>query len=173
MLRCFEQCPHIDFLYQELNNFHTTTFPTIYFHVYNVITRCTMHVPQPLEDKKQYRLCSDYLEDVSSSNLYSRKELIIMESYISKFHQNYYIPVILVSWFLAHGAVSSHSNLYHLATLLYLGCYRTPIQSFPWNGEGGVLNGDREVFRRPTGSPGPGGTGGLRSRGATTKTLFC
>ena len=85
------------------------------------------------------------------------------------------ITITLVLWFCALGAISSHSNLYHLSTLPYFRVLPDTDKIISWNGEvgGGIWNGAREAFRRPTGSRGPGGTSGLRPRKATTKILFC
>ena len=44
VLCCCEQCPRIYFPDQELNQFHTTTFPKIRIYVYNVITNFTLNV---------------------------------------------------------------------------------------------------------------------------------
>ena len=39
---------------------------------------------------------------VTLANLYTRKELVMMETYIVNFHTSYYIPAIKISRFIFH-----------------------------------------------------------------------
>ena len=52
VLRFCAILPYVYFTDQELNHFHTTTCPTICFHVYNIIKRRTLHGRLPLEGKE-------------------------------------------------------------------------------------------------------------------------
>ena len=70
------------------------TTPSIRFHVYHIIGRCTAHGRIPLKDKKICYMCEQqYLPD-SSTKIYTRNELVVMETTISYFHTSFYIPAI-------------------------------------------------------------------------------
>ena len=50
VLRCCANLPHIDIISQESYWHHLNTCNTIIFHVYNPISRCTMHWRHPLDE---------------------------------------------------------------------------------------------------------------------------
>ena len=43
LLRCCENCPHIDIPVQESDRHHSDTSPSISFNIYHLIARCTVH----------------------------------------------------------------------------------------------------------------------------------
>ena len=56
MLRCCDNCPHIDITGKELDGHHSTTSHTTSFHVYKLTERCTVH-GRHLLDKKNILTC--------------------------------------------------------------------------------------------------------------------
>ena len=52
IFRCFAECPHIYLPDQETNKEHEETTPSIRFHIYRIIGRCTTHGRIPLNDNK-------------------------------------------------------------------------------------------------------------------------
>ena len=49
LLRCCDECPHINIPDQETNKKHEETTPSIRFHIYHIIGRCTAHGRIPLK----------------------------------------------------------------------------------------------------------------------------
>ena len=94
VLWCCSNCPCINLPDQETTKKHEETTPSIRFHIYHIIGCCTAHGRIQLKDKKICYMCEqEYLPD-SSTNIYTRKELVIMETKISDFHTTFYIPAI-------------------------------------------------------------------------------
>ena len=56
VLRCCANCPCINITDQETTKNEETT-PSIRFHIYHIIERCTAHGRIPLKDKKIYYMC--------------------------------------------------------------------------------------------------------------------
>ena len=54
VLRCCAKCPCINLPNQEKDNKYSETTPSIWFHIYHIIGRCTTHVRIPLKDKKYF-----------------------------------------------------------------------------------------------------------------------
>ena len=73
--------------YWPRNNWkHDGITPSIRFHIYHIIGRCTSHVRIPLKDKKICYICEqEYLPD-NSTKIYTRKELVMTETTVSDFH---------------------------------------------------------------------------------------
>ena len=70
------------------------TTPSSRFHIYHMIGRCTAYGRITLKYKKIWSMCKqEYLPDTSKI-IYTRKELVIMETTISDFHTIFYIPAI-------------------------------------------------------------------------------
>ena len=49
---CCSECPYINIPYQETSIKHEEITPSIRFHIYHIIGRCTEHGIIPLKDKK-------------------------------------------------------------------------------------------------------------------------
>ena len=52
VLRCYADCLCINIPDQEKTKKHEETTPSIMFHIYHIIVRCTAHGEIPLKDKK-------------------------------------------------------------------------------------------------------------------------
>ena len=52
VLRCCVKCPIINIPDQETYDQYPDTSPSIRFHIYHLIARCTKHVRLPLTEKK-------------------------------------------------------------------------------------------------------------------------
>ena len=79
---------------QETDDHYPVTSPSIRFHIHNLIARCTKHGRLPLTDKKS---CCKFQQDsasVQSTKIYTRKELVMMETTIYNFHTIFYILAI-------------------------------------------------------------------------------
>ena len=89
-----EKCPSINLPDQETDDKYPDISPSISFHIYHLIERCTKHDRLPLTDKK---ICHKFQKDTASeqsTKIYTRKELAMMETTISNFHTSLYIPEI-------------------------------------------------------------------------------
>ena len=95
-LRCCANCPCIDIPYQESKRHHSSTSPSIHFHIYHLTERCAVHGRRPLDEKKCFLLCLQDKATVSSEKLYTRKEFLMMETSILNFHTSFYIPEIKI-----------------------------------------------------------------------------
>ena len=52
VLRCCDECPCINITDQEIDKKHDETTPSIRYHIYHIIGRCTAHGRIPLKYKK-------------------------------------------------------------------------------------------------------------------------
>ena len=57
VLRCCAQCPRINIPDQETYYKHPNLSPSIFFHIYHLIARCTKHGRLPSTNKKSFRGC--------------------------------------------------------------------------------------------------------------------
>ena len=57
VLRCCAKFPCINIPDQETDNHNSETTPSIRFHIYHIIARCTYHGRIPLKDKKICYMC--------------------------------------------------------------------------------------------------------------------
>ena len=92
VLHCCSNCPRIDLTDQESDRHHSNASPSIIFHIYHLIARCTVHGRRPLDERKNDRLCFQDLATVTPEKLYTRKKIVMMETYIADFHTSFYIP---------------------------------------------------------------------------------
>ena len=82
VLRCCAKCPSINLPDQETYDKHPNTSPSIIFHIYHLIVRCTKHGRIPLTDKKSCRKCQQDTTSGQSKNIYTIKELVMMDTTI-------------------------------------------------------------------------------------------
>ena len=94
VLRCCAKCTCINIPDQETYNQYSDTTPSIRFHIYHIIALCTYHVIIPLKDKNIYRKCKQESSTEKSKNIYTRKQLVIIEATIYVFLTSFYIPAI-------------------------------------------------------------------------------
>ena len=64
------------------------------FHVYHLVICCTVHGILPIGEKKHFHLCLYDTAYVSPIKTYTRKEIVMMVTYIADFHTRLYIPEI-------------------------------------------------------------------------------
>ena len=91
VLRCCKKFPCVNLPDQETYDQYSYTIPSISFHIYHIIARCTAHGRIPLNDKK---VCRRYKQDSTSeksTNIYTIKELVMLVTTISNFHTSFYI----------------------------------------------------------------------------------
>ena len=94
VLRCCADCPCITVPDKETTKKHEETTPSIRFHIYHIIGRCTSHGKIPLKEKKICYMCEQESLPDTSTKIYTRKELVMMETTISDFRTSFYIPAI-------------------------------------------------------------------------------
>ena len=94
MLRCCNKCPRINLPDQETDDQYSNTSPSIIFHIYHLFARFTTHGRLPLTNKKICHNCKQDTVSEQSTEVYTRKELVMMEKNISNFHTSFYIPEI-------------------------------------------------------------------------------
>ena len=73
VLRCCAKCPSINIPDQETDDKHPNPSPSIRFHIYHLIARCTKHGRLPLTDKKICRKCQQDSASGQSTKIYTRK----------------------------------------------------------------------------------------------------
>ena len=73
---------------------HEEKTPSIRFHIYHIIARCAIHGRLSLKDKNICSICKQEYSPNKSTEIYTRKELVTMETTISDFHTSFYIPAI-------------------------------------------------------------------------------
>ena len=94
VLRCCAKCPIINLTDQETDNQYPDTIPSVSFHIYHLISCCTKHGRLLFTDNKSCRKCQQHNVSGKSTELYTRKYLVMMETTISNFHTSFYIPEI-------------------------------------------------------------------------------
>ena len=94
VLRCCADFPCINIPNHETYNNNSDTTPSIHFHIYHTIGRCIAHGRIPLKEKKIYYMYEQESLPDSSTKIYTRKELVMMDKTISDFHTCFFIPDI-------------------------------------------------------------------------------
>ena len=94
VLRCCYKCSSVNIPDQETNGQYSNTRPTISFHTYHLIERCTTHGNITLNYRNICCMCRQDSASDKSTKIYTRNELVMMETKISNFHTNFYVPVI-------------------------------------------------------------------------------
>ena len=94
VLLCCAKCPIITITDQETDDQYPDTSPSIRFNIYHIIARCTQHDRLPLTDRKNCRNCQQNTASGQLTEIYTRKELVMMETTISDFHTSLYITEI-------------------------------------------------------------------------------
>ena len=108
VLLCHSNCPCINLPCQETHNQYSDTTPSIRFHIYHIIERCTVHDRIPLKEGKICQMCKQESSSDESTKIYTRKELVMMETTISDFYTSFYKTFI-------------HRLAFHLPRLRILG----------------------------------------------------
>ena len=94
MLNCCEQFPRIDLPSSESDQHSSNIIPTTHVHVYQHISSYTVHGIRPFNENKQCQLCVASIDLITNAKLYTKKELVVMETSILDFHKKVYIPAI-------------------------------------------------------------------------------
>ena len=93
VMRCCDKCTSVNITDQETDDQYSDTSPSILFHIYHLISRCSTHGRLLLTDKN-VRKCKQDSVSEKFTKIYTRKELVMMETIISNFHTSLYIPEI-------------------------------------------------------------------------------
>ena len=72
VLRCCSECPQINIPDQETNKKNEETTPSIRFHIYHIIGRCTTHGRIPLKDKKYVTCVKKNLHQKNLQNIHQK-----------------------------------------------------------------------------------------------------
>ena len=94
LLPCCADCSCVNIPDQEINKKHDETTPSFRFHIYHIIGRCTYHGRVSLKDMNICYMCKQESSPDKSTKMYTRKELVMMETTISDFRTSFYIPAI-------------------------------------------------------------------------------
>ena len=94
VMQCCSKFPSINLPDQETDDQYPDNSPSIRFHLYHIIALCTKHGIFPLTDKNICRKCKQDTVSGQSTKIYTRKELVVMETTIYNFHTSLYIPEI-------------------------------------------------------------------------------
>ena len=94
VLRWCAKCPCINLPDQETDNQYSDTTPYIRFHIYHSIGRCTAHGIITLKYINICYMCKQESSSEKSTKIYTRKEIVMIETKNSNFHTNLYIPAI-------------------------------------------------------------------------------
>ena len=94
VFRCCDECPYFNLPDQEIDKKHEEKTPSIRFHIYHIIERCTAHGIIPLKDKKICYMCKQVSSSDKSTKIYTRKNIVMMQTTISDFHTRLNISAI-------------------------------------------------------------------------------
>ena len=78
ILRCCSKCTIINLPDQETDDQYPDTIPSIHFHIYHLIERCTKHGRLPLIDKIFFCKCQQGTVSGTPTKIYTRKEIVMM-----------------------------------------------------------------------------------------------
>ena len=93
VLWCWADFPYINIPDQETDIKHEKTTPSIRFHIYHIISHYTDHGKIPLDYKKWY-MCKQESSSDESTKIYTRKELVMMDTTTSDLRTIFYILAI-------------------------------------------------------------------------------
>ena len=94
VLRCCAKCPCVDIPDQETDDRYSENSPSIRFQIYHIIARCKTNAMLLLTDKKCFCKYKQDNASEQSTKIYTRKELVMMETNIYNFHKILLIPDI-------------------------------------------------------------------------------
>ena len=94
VLRCCDKCTNIVIPSQESNGDTTITCPTINFNVCRNISFYTLNVRRTYKEQTICSMCSTVPMADTAKKLYTRKELVSLETYITEFNEKFYITSI-------------------------------------------------------------------------------
>ena len=87
-------CPRI-YLPSTESDQHKSNFTrTMRCNVYQHITCCTVRGRRPFNENKECQLCESSTDAIVTTNIYTGKELVVIESSIVGFHRDFYITAI-------------------------------------------------------------------------------
>ena len=93
VLRCCAKFPSVNLPVQEIYDQYSKTSTSIRFHIYHIIAFCTTHEKSSIKWQKN-PMCKRDSASEKSTKIYTRWELVVMETTISNFHTSFYIPEI-------------------------------------------------------------------------------
>ena len=94
VLRCCDKYPGNRITHKKKNTDAKNTSSAINFHVYNNVSRCNVNGICPCEEQTICSMCYTDISYVTTGKVYTRKELVLIETSILKFHNKYYITSI-------------------------------------------------------------------------------
>ena len=94
VLRCCAKFPCVNIPDRVKHDQYYDITPSILLHIYLLILRCTAHGRIILNDKKVCFMCKHDSASEQYRKMYTRKELLMMETTIYNFPTSFYIPVI-------------------------------------------------------------------------------
>ena len=91
LLRCCAKFTCVNIPDQETDDQYYNTTSSIRFHIPRLIFCCTAHGRIPLYNKKKCRVCKHDSVSEQPKKIYTRKELVMMETTISNFRTSLYV----------------------------------------------------------------------------------
>ena len=82
----------VDLPDQEIDDQYSDTITSILSHIYHLIASCTSRRRIPLNDKKVVACVNSIMFQNNLQKIYTRKELVMMNTTISYFCTSFYIP---------------------------------------------------------------------------------
>ena len=94
VLQCCSDCQCINLTDQETDKKHEETTPSTMFYIYHIIVSFTANGIIILKGKTYVTCVNNNLFQMDIENIYTIKQLLMMETNISDFHTRLYIPSI-------------------------------------------------------------------------------
>ena len=92
VLWCCAKCPSINLPDQKSDDQYSDTRYSIRFHIYHIIACCTTHGRIMLNNRNIFFVFKQDSASEQSTKIYTRKELLMIETTISNSHKSLYIP---------------------------------------------------------------------------------
>ena len=93
-LRWCTKCPCVNLPDQETYDQYSNTTPSIWFNIYCLIENCTTHGRFLLNERKFFACVNRILIQNNPQNIYTRKDLVEIETTIYNFYSSFYILAI-------------------------------------------------------------------------------
>ena len=133
--------------------------PPICFHVYINVSRCKLHGRYPYEELTTCSMCYTIPSADNTEKNYTLKELVLLETYISEFHEELYVPKIqklefnlpYVTILGTHHCGKELRNEFKLQGYLHYVCVSVIIQNgwYPYFLTTSNMNNMVEIYQGP------------------------
>ena len=109
----------------KIDKLNDNNTPIIHFHIYRNISRCTVHSRLSPQENIVCQKCACTPDPIVKAKVYTRKNLVMLETSIDEFHKSYYMMAIQKLAF----------HFPHMCILVTHNCGKTHIDAIKYSAE--------------------------------------